>query len=56
MEALAELPIAEIRTPLRIQAGLASAPADGMDFEELVQTAEQEMVNNPVGSGRDDFR
>ena len=56
MEALAELPIAEIRTPLRIQAGLASAPADGMEFEELVGTAEQEMVNNPVGSGRDNFR
>lgn len=46
--AIAELRTAELRSPLGIRAGVATAPEDGMDYDELVSLAEDELANNPV--------
>ena len=48
MSSFAEIPIIEARTPLVMHAGLATAPDDGLSYEELLELAQQELTQRPI--------
>ena len=51
MAAFAHLPNIHIHVDLAIRAGLATAPEDGLSYEELVGLAEQELDEQPTELG-----
>ena len=44
----AELPIAKDNSSLLMHAGLATAPDDGLSYEELLELAQQELTQRPI--------
>lgn len=46
--AFGETPIVEACTPLVMHAGLATAPDDGLSYEELLELAQQELTQRPI--------
>ncbi len=48
MSSFVGIPIIEARTPLVMHAGLATAPDDGLSYEELLELAQQELTQRPI--------
>lgn len=48
VSAFAEIPIIEAQASLVMHAGLASAPDDGLSYEELLELAQQELTQRPI--------
>ena len=50
----AELPICKEHSLLAMHAGLATAPDDGLSYEELLELAQQELTQRPIVSAQPD--
>ena len=48
MSAFDTIPIVQTGLPLTTRAGLATAPDDGLSYEELLELAEQELTQRPI--------
>ena len=48
MSSFTGISIIELRTPLAMHAGLATAPDDGLSYEELLELAQQELAQRPI--------
>ena len=46
----AKIAIVDILAPWTIRAGLVTAPEDGLDYDELVDSAERELAEQPITS------
>ena len=53
-KAIEAIPVVELRSSLTIRAGLATAPDDSLDYEELVEIARQELAERPVEQAQPD--
>ncbi len=56
MSSFTEIPIIEARTPLVMHAGLATAPDDGLSYEELLELAQQELTQRPIEAAQSTAR
>ena len=52
MSSFAKIPIVEAHSQLSICAGLATAPDDGLSYEELLELAQQELTQRPIQPGQ----
>ncbi len=53
MAAFAVMPIVQTSSPLTMRAGLATAPDDGLSYDELLELAEQELSQRPIEPARE---